>query len=283
VLVPSVPAFEVQTDDPFSSESLVTGEVLINPLFFNYPWQHAGENGSLTITFEEECSKELQVELDPNTVQPRGVANTQATVDARVTTCPPTPGSTPESVVVTFTIDPNEPVQGSEDAGGHSHNGNRPRGNFTVPKTGPTAVMCTVSTFDAQGVGTCDEPKTYFPPEVSGNVKIVAEAKDFDKAEKRINVQVPGLIPLEEVIIPTFFRLTGRTSTHFDNHYGTENTVDKIVAMAFDYFDLHNETIGINDMSLISGGLFDIRNNWSAKPGHSRHRLGKSVDIDRCA
>ncbi len=39
--------------------------------------------------------------------------------------------------------------------------------------------------------------------------------------------------------------------------------------------------MGINDMSLISGGLFDVNHDW--KPPHNLHRIGRSVDIDRCA
>ncbi len=39
--------------------------------------------------------------------------------------------------------------------------------------------------------------------------------------------------------------------------------------------------LGINDMSLPLGGLFDIYHNWH--PPHNSHRKGTSVDIDRCA
>lgn len=35
--------------------------------------------------------------------------------------------------------------------------------------------------------------------------------------------------------------------------------------------------IGINDMSLVRGGLFDINNNW-AQP-HMEHRVGINADI----
>ncbi len=263
-------------------------------LALNYPWRHGGSDQALTITFEEQCPKVLDLVLTPDPfepVQPRGLpariarVATEVKVDASVKTCPPRPGNPPTSVAVTFMIDPDEPMPGTPDAGGHFHNGGRPRGNFTVPNPPKpiTLEMCTVSNFDAQGVGRCDDPKTYFPSEVSGNVKIIAEALKFGRDEKKVQVQVPGLIPLEEVIIATFFRFTGRTNTHPDNHYGTQNSIDNTVGLAFDYFDLHKETLGINDMSLEKGGLFDTAGNWNSKPGHSRHRVGKSVDIDRCA
>ena len=37
------------------------------------------------------------------------------------------------------------------------------------------------------------------------------------------------------------------------------------------------DVIGINDMSLVVGGVFDLNNNWS--PPHSNHSRGKAADI----
>ncbi len=56
--------------------------------------------------------------------------------------------------------------------------------------------------------------------------------------------------------------------------------------MAQDYYNNKSTrgiNIRINDMSLQWGGLFDVWNNWSSSPGHNRHRVGKSADIDRNA
>lgn len=96
---------------------------------------------------------------------------------------------------------------------------------------------------------------------------------------------VPDLGPLSSL---QSYRLTGQTGDHPDNHYGTNDTIFNIQGMAQDYFDICdedicNETLGINDMSLIWGGLFDVEGNWNSAPGHGLHRGGKSVDIDRCA
>ncbi|MEK7287395.1 MAG: hypothetical protein AAB091_02375, partial [Elusimicrobiota bacterium] len=41
------------------------------------------------------------------------------------------------------------------------------------------------------------------------------------------------------------------------------------------------QALGINDMSLVFGGLFDVNHDW--KPPHNLHRVGRSVDVDRCA
>ena len=40
-------------------------------------------------------------------------------------------------------------------------------------------------------------------------------------------------------------------------------------------------SLGLNDMSLPLGGVFDIGAGWS--PPHSRHRFGSDCDIDRYA
>lgn len=255
----------------------------------DYPWRHGGADGALTLTFEEACPKELNLVLTPDpfeSVQPRGLpatiagVATEVKVDARVKTCPPQPGSPPQSVAVTFMIDPDEPMPGSVDAGGHAHDGSRPKGNFDQPGAGPTVVTCTVTNFDAQGVGTCDAPKTYFPREVSGNVKIIADTLEFGKDEKKVNIQVPGLVNLAGVQT-NFFRLTGRTDTHPNNHWGTPSAITNIQFVTLDFFDVFGATLGINDLSLRFGGLFDINGTWN--PPHVSHRKGTSVDINRMA
>ncbi len=77
------------------------------------------------------------------------------------------------------------------------------------------------------------------------------------------------------------WQLTGQTGRHGGNHYGTPYANARIRAMATEYFDLYGESIGVNDMSLAGGGLFDHQGTWA--PPHHSHRTGTSVDIDRCA
>ncbi len=78
-------------------------------------------------------------------------------------------------------------------------------------------------------------------------------------------------------------------------------TTDAIQVIASQYFKLietisgQGSTLGINDMSLPQGGLFDICGTWNpfdicppitgTKPpgGHQLHRTGTSVDIDLTA
>jgi len=59
----------------------------------------------------------------------------------------------------------------------------------------------------------------------------------------------------------------------------------KISSLAEDYslvtllLNRRIESLGVNDMSLVNGGLFDIDADWDTP--HNLHRSGTSVDIDR--
>ena len=117
----------------------------------------------------------------------------------------------------------------------------------------------------------------------------MARATGFTEAKATVRVAVPGLSNLADVQT-NFFRLTGPTGTHPDNHWGTDSTVTNIQLVALDVFDTLQATLGINDMSLPQGGMFDICGTWNpadgcslAPKGHVRHRTGTSVDIDKAA
>jgi hypothetical protein len=45
-----------------------------------------------------------------------------------------------------------------------------------------------------------------------------------------------------------------------------------------DFYNNNDATLGINDMSLIYGGVFDLDRDWEEP--HNLHRLGRSIDID---
>lgn len=84
-------------------------------------------------------------------------------------------------------------------------------------------------------------------------------------------------------------RLTGETTAHQSNHYLTGVTALAIAAVAGDFKEEFQATLGLNDMSLEGGGLFDIGPTTQFPNGafwhapHNFHREGKSVDIDQCA
>lgn len=78
-------------------------------------------------------------------------------------------------------------------------------------------------------------------------------------------------------------RYTGATAEHTSNHYGSPELHQMVRDMAIMYNIEADEavkgSIGLNDMSLRFGGLFDIAGAWE-RP-HSRHRFGTDCDIDR--
>lgn len=78
-------------------------------------------------------------------------------------------------------------------------------------------------------------------------------------------------------------RYTGDTADHPTNHFASGELHVFVRKMATYYNllapDAVKGTIGVNDMSLEHGGLFDIAGGWS--PSHVRHRFGTDADIDR--
>lgn len=266
----------------------------------NYPWSHGGPlAGAFTITFAQACPKSLALAIDPPTVRPDLPQNTvltgtlanrlsRATATATVKTCPPPGGGSPDSVQVFFEV--QRPTTLAE-FGGHSHVSGHPIGT-------PSTATCLVTAFDAQGIGSCSV--TYRAPVVSGTEKIVASAPNFvdTTPDIKVKIEVPDLMNLAE-IRTNFFRLTGQTGTHPDNHWGTLETTLKAQLLALDFFAQFGAKIGINDMSLPAGGLFDICGTWNPgdgctltrtdgstttiKKGHFWHRTGRGVDVDRGA
>jgi|GEM_PF-6731420 len=161
--------------------------------------------------------------------------------------------------------DINFEVEPVTDSGGHIDNGHtviRPKGtvnSVTIP------------------INAIEGKAEYRSSEVSGEERIIAKVGEKKVGEATIKVRVPGLYPMPG----GDYRLTGQRTAHPDNHYGTYYTVVNTHAVAEDFYRQFNATLGINDMSLEWGGLFDIYGNWS--PPHSSHRKGTSVDIDRNA
>jgi hypothetical protein len=83
----------------------------------------------------------------------------------------------------------------------------------------------------------------------------------------------------------TYPKCSGTLIEHGRNHYGSPLLVEQLQAAVLDFFDWSATEegggsplkLGINDMSLEHGGLFDICGDWL--PGHWYHRTGASVDI----
>ena len=273
----SIPPFVLQ----FPSQTISTAYWTFNPAV-NYPWSQGGPANALTLTFQQTCPHDLTLAVTPSTVRPTFPPGTSlpgelasmptaAAIEATARACPPGSGS-PGSVTVQFAIDANLPQAGTADAGGHSH-GTRPaRAQGTLDASSCLAIL------DTQGVGRC--AITYRPSEVSGVETLVGSAPSFADARAKVKVQVPGLTNLADVFT-NFFRLTGARAAHPDNHWGTMDTTTNIQLVAFDFFAVFGATLGMNDLSLRTGGLFDIDGGWL--PPHASHRKGTSVDIDPAA
>jgi hypothetical protein len=174
--------------------------------------------------------------------------------------------------------------------GGHDegHTGTRPTGGITieggaVPDAGtclslpqPTAASTSVTT---DGAGKAEF--TYTACEVSGietlqaSVTLTSGPTPFPKTTT-ITVEAED---------GADFDLSGGTTQHKtgSNHYGTRASRDRMREIANTYAALLAELgggeLGVNDMSLEKGGLFDVSGKW--RTPHSEHRDGKDADIDR--
>jgi hypothetical protein len=107
----------------------------------------------------------------------------------------------------------------------------------------------------------------------------------------RLNVKVPALSPLTASnclpALPPAPICKLRASPD-NNHtdaaafYGTTNALLFLNAMA-DEFRQRTEglPLAVNDMSLVSGGFFDLDLGWQGEQRHSTHRTGDSADISK--
>lgn len=139
------------------------------------------------------------------------------------------------------------------------------------------------------GGGTTDAegrwPATFQTGRVASTLRLTAigsvEGKLFLKTAD-LNVGFTGLVD-PGVDGSAIIRYTGQTANHPSNHFGSGELHVFVRKMASYYNILaaasDKGTIGINDMSLERGGLFDIAGAWS--PSHFRHRFGTDADIDR--
>jgi hypothetical protein len=85
--------------------------------------------------------------------------------------------------------------------------------------------------------------------------------------------------------------LRGGTDTHPEGTYGTPATTEQLMMIAKEYFEqTDGRKLSINDLSLPTGGVFDLCSTYnpsdtcSAAPngGHIEHRTGTDADLNRC-
>lgn len=162
------------------------------------------------------------------------------------------------NVVLTHLAQPN--------SGGHNHqSASRPKGTFQ-PASGST--------------GTSGLPTTYTSPEVSGVIQTTItgtapNGQPLIPGVFTIGVEIAGLVTLGA---GANYDLIGATANHGDNHYGTPGMNGSLVTLADSYTAAFpGGRLAYNDMSLVTGGLFDISGAWA--PPHSSHRFGVDVDL----
>jgi hypothetical protein len=151
-------------------------------------------------------------------------------------------------------------------SGGHDHDSPaRPKGTFQ-PSSGST--------------GTGGLSTTYTSPEVSGiiDVNLTGTAPDgtpLAPSTFTIGVQIDGLVALGA---GANYDLVGATANHGNNHNATPTMNATLGNLADSYVAAFpGQRVAYNDMSLPTGGLFDISGAWS-KP-HTSHRFGNDADF----
>ena len=165
-------------------------------------------------------------------------------------------------------------------SGGHEHDGPRPVGQLLVESSAqPLSYVHAMTNANGQLFA------TYLSTIVGGQetVEAAISASPATSTSAVITVAIPWLVELQSSIAPKLYNLTGSfgqpgvTSMHSGNHYSTLTTQNEIVTVAAEYLDITGYYLGINDMSLVYGGVFDITNNWNTP--HLSHRIGHSTDI----
>lgn len=153
---------------------------------------------------------------------------------------------------------------------GHLHRGGKPTGILqTLQREAvPESKVNTGST----GV-----TRLYFvASEISGPVTISGTSPRATTDTARVSVRVPGLVAMATGAHYTFVgAVEGR---HVANHYGTPAALAAFSQFADSLNEWINEPLGINDISLPQGGLFDVGGtSWDIPHGY--HRQGTHADI----
>lgn len=153
-------------------------------------------------------------------------------------------------------------------SGGHDHDdATRPKGTLSLAQ----------GTTDANG----EVKVTFKAEEVAGihTIKATCANCTNSPASQEIKVKVPDLVEMPpDTKTPASYSLVGViTGVHNSSHWfslDSRNTLYKIVDTMF---KTGWGTVGVNDGSLVWGGVFDINRNWTKS--HSGHRTGNEVDL----
>ena len=172
-----------------------------------------------------------------------------------------------------------------DSSGGHSHTANRPTGVFVNPQN-DTVHTITLET----GLDTI---RSRYQASLFGGKERVIATMTLSSAyadTDTVVVRVPDLVLLPD---GTTYDKVGGTCRHHgpsdrgigvecetpdNNHFAARVVRDSLPLLASAWVDsLRQEDLIINDISLPSGGLFDVSGEW--RPEHSEHREGLDVDV----
>ncbi|NUP70005.1 MAG: hypothetical protein HOQ16_02180 [Gemmatimonadaceae bacterium] len=167
-------------------------------------------------------------------------------------------------------VDVRLALHARDGSAGHEHLGDKPTGIYQTLSHEPL-LAGTVNT------GPSGVAKLYFvAPEASGPVQL--EGASAGAAMDTMTVQV-GIAGLELMPPGASYAFTGAVSgRHTDNHYGTPAALAAFRQFADSLHQWIGEPLGINDISLEQGGLFDVGEQPWVLP-HGYHRRGTHADI----
>jgi hypothetical protein len=193
------------------------------------------------------------------------------------------PGRAPDTSRVLLTVSvvdasgtpvPNTNValtlRATELSSGHDHSGGKPTGILQSLQKTPVAP-------GPVNTGPAGVAKLYFvASEVSGPVIVGGASPNAASDSAMVSVQVSGLVALPPGASYVF---TGAVANrHTANHFGTPQALDAFRHFADSVSSWIGEPLGINDISLPEGGLFDVGSvGWEIP--HGFHRRGTHADI----
>lgn len=167
-------------------------------------------------------------------------------------------------------VDVRLALHSREGSAGHEHLGDKPPGIYQTLAREPLP-SGTINT------GPSGVAKLYFvAPEVSGPVQLEGSSANAASDTTTVQVGIAGLEPLPPGASYVFTGAVG--GRHGDNHFGTPAALAAFRQFADSLYQWIGEPLGINDVSLAQGGLFDVGDQPWVLP-HGYHRRGTHADI----
>lgn len=96
-----------------------------------------------------------------------------------------------------------------------------------------------------------------------------------------LSVEIRGLKAMPEGKDYVLYSSEDAKNNHPYNHYGTQALITAIKSIAGEYKAVFSdaEPLQIGDMSLFSGGIFDLKHDWMVP--HTGHNFGADADISK--